>query len=166
MPAPAEPFTPTETAIWLALTSFAPWAALVNVGNRAKPGDPKFIPENFPPLGVGDNPFAMLRQRVHGLGQQNSKAVQFHQTWDLLVFTEGLKTDRFNAVKWQSARALWKGIYSYSPPFNVAGIEDVKIQDGMDAVNAPGQERRSPGWSAVLSIRVQYAYNVTDFITP
>jgi hypothetical protein len=166
MPAPAEPFTPTETAIWAALTGFVPWAALFKPGNIAKPGDPKFNPDTFPPLGFGDKNFVLLRQRVHGLGQQNSRAVEFHQTWDLLLLTDGLKTDVFNNVKWQSSRALWKGIYGYAKPFNLDNVSDVKIQDGMDSVNAPGQERRSPGWSAVLSIRVQYAYNVTDFITP
>lgn len=175
MTAPAlsasDPFSIVEDAVWFALESYEPLAALVKRGNRVRLTGTKVNPiersssaGDFPELHVWPS-----GANIRG-GQSVPRASDlrcWHQLYRIGIVSEHLRTNMpagINVLKWHAYRALIRAeetLVSPSIPF-VYAIEIGELMDGLQDVNAAMVERGIKGWKSLLDLEVRMRWSTAE----
>lgn len=175
MTAPAlaitDPFSIIEDAIWNALVSYAPLAALVKPGNRIALTGTKVNPIERS-SGAGDFPELHLWPSGANLrgGQSVPRTADmrfWYQRYSVGVVTAHPRTntpESLNVLKWHVYRALIRAestLVAPSIPF-CNSIELGDFQDQLQDVNAAAVERKIRGWKGLMDLEARLQWSLAE----
>lgn len=176
MSAPAgtstDPFSVFEDALWGALESYAPLAALVKVGNRLKLTGSKDDPYEGS-SSTNDYPELQLWQAganiAPGAIPRTSDTYFWQQRYSIGISTDVLRTNvprGINVLKWHVLRAIARAecqLVKPAIPF-VTWIKPGSFRDQLQEINPTGVNRGKSGWTGVLDVEVQFQWSFAELL--
>lgn len=150
----ADPFTQAYQAIWLALHNYAPFNALVKLGNQPDQSDPAFQqPKDT--LAVGDTPYVELIQAAWEFVPfgHNSRAIEMTPSFPLITTVATLRVTDANKIKWAACRALHVAGGSLGLHSPGCSCKDWTIAGAVDRPDSGADGKGILRYSTVLVIR-------------
>jgi len=167
-----DPFSIFEDALWGALESYAPLAALVKVGNRLKLTGSKDDPYEGSSA-AGDFPELQLwptgANVAPGAVPRTSDTYFWQQRYSIAVSTDVIRTNvprGLNVLKWHVLRAIARAERQLVKPA-IPFVTWIKPGDFRDQIQDPtptGVERGVRGWKGVLDVEVQFQWSFAELL--